>query len=243
MTRSWDSSISCEFDDAIMPARLVMSKGELGCATSHAVLWHACAARADDAPPLLVLEDDAMLYSNFTSRARKCIRALEAAFPPHERNSLLFLGAEVMRWRADNTAERVTAALPPPPPHSLAAAAAPAARAKRLRWPGKRAVEGFARAPPVGASRPPAAAARALCGVDGQSPPPPLKRGPVVVASRTAGPARPPHRLRVPPSSRLLLPRPPLPSSARALPPDVPPPRQPAVLPPNRANCRRRRPS
>lgn len=106
VTRTWDSSLSCKFDDAIMPARLTMSKGELGCATSHAVLWHACAQRADDAPPLLVLEDDAMLYANFCSRARNVIRQIESVFPPRERNTLLFLGAEVMSWRTDAVSDR-----------------------------------------------------------------------------------------------------------------------------------------
>ncbi|KAL1521068.1 hypothetical protein AB1Y20_022623 [Prymnesium parvum] len=111
VTRTWDSTLSCKFDKAIMPARLSMSNGEIGCATSHAVLWHTCAMRDDDAPALLVLEDDAMLYANFCARARKCIRAIEAVFPPKERQSLLFLGAEVMQWRNDSTADKVNAKL------------------------------------------------------------------------------------------------------------------------------------
>ena len=73
VTRRWDSALSCRFDEAILPAKLTMSKGELGCATSHAILWHACAVRGDNAPPLLVLEDDVCLYANFAPRCRKLV--------------------------------------------------------------------------------------------------------------------------------------------------------------------------
>lgn len=107
VTHTWDSTLSCKFDQAIMPARLTMSPGEIGCATSHAVLWHACAMRDDKAPPLLVLEDDVMLYANFCSRARRCVRTIERAFAPKDRRALLFLGAEVMQWRSDNASDKV----------------------------------------------------------------------------------------------------------------------------------------
>ena len=46
------------------------------CNLSHAVLWHACAARGDDAPPMLILEDDVLLTRGFATRVNKVRRRL-----------------------------------------------------------------------------------------------------------------------------------------------------------------------
>jgi len=40
------------------------------------VLWHACAARGDDAPPMLILEDDVLLTRGFATRVNKARRRL-----------------------------------------------------------------------------------------------------------------------------------------------------------------------
>ena len=64
---------------------------------SHAILWHACAACGDNAPPMLILEDDAVVCRNLDSRTTKLIQAIEAAVPAHERTVLLYLGGAPAR--------------------------------------------------------------------------------------------------------------------------------------------------
>jgi GR25 family glycosyltransferase involved in LPS biosynthesis len=94
VTRTWDSSINCKYDTRTLPAKLLMSNGERGCAMSHAILWHACAANGDNAPPMLILEDDAVICPNFLARTRKLIETLERAVPAEQRTCLLYLGGE-----------------------------------------------------------------------------------------------------------------------------------------------------
>lgn len=94
VTRTWDSSINCKYDTRTLPAKLVMSNGERGCAMSHAILWHACAANGDAAPPMLILEDDAVICPNFLARTRKLVESVERAVPAQERTCLLYLGGE-----------------------------------------------------------------------------------------------------------------------------------------------------
>mmetsp|Transcript_441 Transcript_441/g.1241 ORF Transcript_441/g.1241 Transcript_441/m.1241 type:complete len:381 (+) Transcript_441:38-1180(+) len=104
VTRTWDSSINCKYDTRTLPAKLVMSNGERGCAMSHAILWHACAANGDAAPPMLILEDDAVICPNFLARTRKLVESVERAVPAQERTCLLYLGGDVMAWRDEKEA-------------------------------------------------------------------------------------------------------------------------------------------
>ena len=57
------------------------------CNLSHAVLWHACAARGDDAPPMLILEDDVLLTRGFATRVNKARRRLCVAEHAPSRNT------------------------------------------------------------------------------------------------------------------------------------------------------------
>ena len=97
VTRTWDSSINCQYDTRTLPAKLAMSNGERGCAMSHAILWHACAACGDEAPPMLVLEDDAMICPKFLARSRKLVESIEEKIPAEQRTCLLYLGGEHTR--------------------------------------------------------------------------------------------------------------------------------------------------
>lgn len=98
---TWDSTINSRYDKSTVahPA-LRMSDGERGCALSHITLWRRCAAQPDDAPPLLILEDDAELCEDFKLLCAGCVASMQSHFPvPAERNTVLFLGARVAAWR------------------------------------------------------------------------------------------------------------------------------------------------
>ena len=67
---------------------------------SHRVLWEVVASRPDDAPPVLVLEDDATLSADFVARLVGLIAAIENTWTePSSRSLLLYLCADVARWR------------------------------------------------------------------------------------------------------------------------------------------------
>jgi GR25 family glycosyltransferase involved in LPS biosynthesis len=92
VVRTWDTTLNSEFDMncRVMP-NLPLSKGERGCAASHAALWARCAA--SDAP-LLVFEDDLELAGDLASALRKLVAAIEGALAQSERTVLLYLGAD-----------------------------------------------------------------------------------------------------------------------------------------------------
>jgi GR25 family glycosyltransferase involved in LPS biosynthesis len=78
-----------------------MTPGERGCAMSHALLWAAVACRPDDAPPLLILEDDVELLSpTFGAETAALVASIEATFAPSERDVVLYVGAHVPQWRS-----------------------------------------------------------------------------------------------------------------------------------------------
>merc|ERR1719409_928143 len=82
-----------------------MSNGERGCAMSHAVIWHACAARGDGERPMIVFEDDAELCAGFNARCARHIANIERAIPdPRERTCIFYLGGDVMEWRKEGKA-------------------------------------------------------------------------------------------------------------------------------------------
>jgi len=100
VTRWWDSSLNCQYDTRTLPAKLLMSPGERGCAMSHAVIWHTCAARSDDGKPMIVFEDDAELCTGFRDRCARHIANIEKAIPdPRQRTCLFYLGGDVIEKR------------------------------------------------------------------------------------------------------------------------------------------------
>lgn len=102
ITTTWDSTLNSRFDDKTVPhPRLAMTPGERGCAMSHALLWAAVACQPDDAPPLLILEDDVELLSpTFGAEAASLVASIEATFAPAEREVVLYVGAHVPQWRS-----------------------------------------------------------------------------------------------------------------------------------------------
>ena len=100
VARMWDSELNGRFDWSCAPREGVpLSMGERGCAYSHALLWARCAARPLDAPPMLILEDDVEFAPNCAKRCAALVDAIERAMPPPARRALLYLGADVARWR------------------------------------------------------------------------------------------------------------------------------------------------
>jgi len=97
---TWDSTLNSRFDTKTLPhPRLAMTPGERGCAMSHAVLWAALARQPDGAPPLLILEDDVQLLTPaFGAETAALVGYVETALAPHEREAVLYLGADVPSW-------------------------------------------------------------------------------------------------------------------------------------------------
>ena len=99
VTRYWDSRLNSVYDKTTLPhPRVPLTPGERGCAMSHACLWAACAARSDDGPPLVVLEDDVEFAPNFSAFLERAIATIEATFSPSDRSLLVYLGADVAAW-------------------------------------------------------------------------------------------------------------------------------------------------
>ena len=123
VARTWDSRRNAQFDTKTVghPA-VVMSPGERGCCMSHRALWEMVAARPDDAPPVLVLEDDATLTDGFATQLARLLGAFYAIFPePSSRAALLYLCADVAKWRGEPVA--VDAHPSPSPPLAVREAA------------------------------------------------------------------------------------------------------------------------
>lgn len=110
VTREWDSRLNSQYDKTTMPhPRVPMTRGERGCAMSHACLWVACASRPDDSWPLVVLEDDVEFTSNVAIHLARVIAKVEDTFgDPKSRNIIVYLGADVASWGNDalNTPQR-----------------------------------------------------------------------------------------------------------------------------------------
>jgi GR25 family glycosyltransferase involved in LPS biosynthesis len=99
--RTWDSTLNSQFDTRTLPQpRLRMTPGERGCSMSHAMLWAMSAARGDADPPILVLEDDVEFDPALPLHVQRLVAVAEAAFAPAERTLLLYLGADVAKWRS-----------------------------------------------------------------------------------------------------------------------------------------------
>eukprot|EP00966_Prymnesium_polylepis_P178242 4127393-Prymnesium_polylepis.1 len=65
---------------------------------SHAVLWSRLAARPDDSPPLLVLEDDVVFKKGFADGVARIVQTVEQSMAPSRRTVLAYLGADVAEW-------------------------------------------------------------------------------------------------------------------------------------------------
>ena len=65
VTREWHSGLNCLYDKKTVAAVHKMSKGERGCSGSHIALWKQCAKRDDPTKPMLILEDDAVLWDRY----------------------------------------------------------------------------------------------------------------------------------------------------------------------------------
>lgn len=101
ITESWNSRLNARYGSSCRASDCEqLSSSERGCAFSHALLWAACAARDDNASPLLILEDDVLLEPEFMERCQEIIMMVEAAFSPAERQVLLYPGADVASWRS-----------------------------------------------------------------------------------------------------------------------------------------------
>ena len=100
VARTWDSTVNASFDTkTVGHPRVALSPGERGCAMSHRRLWEILSARQDDAPPVLILEDDAVLSVDFSARLIHLLAAVEATYAdPSARRVLLYLCADVAKW-------------------------------------------------------------------------------------------------------------------------------------------------
>ena len=81
VTRTWHSKLNCLYDKKTVAAEHKMSKGERGCSGSHIALWKQCARRDDPSKPMLILEDDAVLWErsgvHFPELCHRLIAAVE----------------------------------------------------------------------------------------------------------------------------------------------------------------------
>ena len=70
---------------------------------SHRTLWEVVAQRPDESPPVLVLEDDAILTVDFVRQLTTLIEGIEATWnEPSSRTIILYLCADVAKWRGPN---------------------------------------------------------------------------------------------------------------------------------------------
>ena len=70
VAREWHSGLNCLYDKKTVAALHKMSKGERGCTGSHIALWKQCAKRDDPTKPMLILEDDAVLWDRYDDPPR-----------------------------------------------------------------------------------------------------------------------------------------------------------------------------
>ena len=100
---SWHSGLNCLFDKKTIPAMHTMSKGERGCSGSHVALWKQCARKDDHTKPMLVLEDDAVLWERsgvfFPEMCHRLIAAAEQMYDVATEPLILYVGCEVTSWR------------------------------------------------------------------------------------------------------------------------------------------------
>ena len=79
VTWQWHSKLNCLYDKKTLPALHDMSKGERGC--SDIALWKQCLRRNDPSKPMLILEDDAVLWERsgvkFPELTQRLIDAVE----------------------------------------------------------------------------------------------------------------------------------------------------------------------
>mgnify|MGYP006095131143 CR=1 FL=1 len=103
VARTWDSTLNAKYDTKTVGHPCVtLSSGERGCAMSHRALWEVVAARPINSPPVLILEDDAVLSVDFVARLVRLIDAVERTWTdPSSRTVCLYLCADVARWRGE----------------------------------------------------------------------------------------------------------------------------------------------
>ena len=103
VARSWHSRLNCLYDKKTIASEHTMSKGERGCSGSHLALWKQCAKRDDATKPMLVLEDDAVLWDRsgvqFPELCSRLIRAVEQLYDVENEPVMLYVGCEVTQWR------------------------------------------------------------------------------------------------------------------------------------------------
>ena len=132
VTRQWHSKLNCLYDKKTLPALHNMSKGERGCSGSHIALWKQCARRNDPTKPMLILEDDAVLWersgASFTELTHRLMAAVEQVChlaPPTHRAC-----RTRVRTRARSPVDPEAARRPP---HSRACSPSPALRIRSSR--------------------------------------------------------------------------------------------------------------
>ena len=99
VTRTWHSRLNCLYDRKTLPALHNMSKGERGCSGSHVALWKQCARKDDPSKPMLILEDDAVLWDRsgvlFPEMCHRLIAAVEQVYDVENDPVMLYVGCEV----------------------------------------------------------------------------------------------------------------------------------------------------
>jgi GR25 family glycosyltransferase involved in LPS biosynthesis len=114
VTRHWHSKLNCLYDRKTLPALHNMSKGERGCSGSHIALWKQCLRRNDATKPMLILEDDAVLWERssvqFPELTQRLIAAVEQVWDVENTPVMLYVGCEVVQWR---DSRRITIEGPP----------------------------------------------------------------------------------------------------------------------------------
>jgi len=103
VTRQWHSKLNCLYDRKTIPALHNMSKGERGCSGSHIALWKQCLRRNDPSKPMLILEDDAVLWERsgvqFPELTQRLIAGVEQCWDVENDPVMLYIGCEVVQWR------------------------------------------------------------------------------------------------------------------------------------------------
>jgi len=103
VTWQWHSKLNCLYDKKTLPALHDMSKGERGCSGSHIALWKQCLRRNDPSKPMLILEDDAVLWERsgvkFPELTQRLIDAVEQCWDVENTPVILYVGCEVVQWR------------------------------------------------------------------------------------------------------------------------------------------------
>ena len=99
VAQTWHSKLNCLYDKKTVAAEHKMSKGERGCTGSHIALWKQCARRNDPSKPMLILEDDAVLWErsgvHFPELCARLIAAVEQVWDVVNEPVMLYVGCEV----------------------------------------------------------------------------------------------------------------------------------------------------